>query len=792
MENKKRICDVVAPPSDAVAPPFTTSDVEAPQFTTANLQPITNEVEAPQFTTKSDNPLGKVRLPVAEHESVSAPACYKSKPDTTKTPAPSAVPPTKWGINTVEARGVIETSIQPVSPTTCQNVVTRANHVIQNAPNHVTYLNNAYQIGSTITGPPGGEPARHGRIVSSFRRTMPVGQGLQDFPIHNTAPIEVGRIDQDELLSLVDNGIIKFRATTEALMASLNNVSRPIAEGLAPYLMQQTTVYDCSQIFVNAFLIHAALYEYGENGVVPILAQAANLPFTYANIAAPVAEAPANMVTLLNAMQNGMPTLDTDLLSAPDLCALRLIARGPNCLNVAAAARIHVSQQFTTTEIQMCLLSRQQDYAVPVFAMPTADQFLATINKLVELTGAHDSYVKGFVRAASILCGRTLHQAVAGNANTWISSTLEIVATAVPQARMTNPMWGFLGKGRKNMDRTQNFAVDYQTLRGLQGGQLVHVSVLVAAWISLGISTTLHTFNLTGREMNSLGVAAAVHRNAAALVRDLFIVASNAVNNIYPIAMGFMAQLHNANVCPSVFQGSSWCNACINFPDGAFLPAASWFLMFPHSVPYLVSPLALATGMSAYSHLWGLSQSPLKFDFSKEMIASGDNATKGWSAHLGTAGYDQKAKSQMPFIYEQYGPLALNAMRQHFGLDAAWQITYDAIERRDSGTVARSLGILEVDQPEYVAGLNYITPGTMPSYDWANNRVVAPKVTRAVMTGVVYEGLCLGAVHESRNAGLNGPFIADQPAQCNTLASILAGLNIVANPDIPINVETKN
>lgn len=697
---------------------------------------------------------------------------YKTQPDLTNPELPKVV----FGLHSVHSTNVTMTHIKEVGLKDVQNAITISNFINNNVQTQTNYDNHQYAINCDLAGPAGYAP-RQGRVHSYFTRTIPIDRPMNAFTIVHSPPVRVGALGTLESTDLIVNGIVAYRKVSDAVMASLQGVTRTTADVVAPHLLSQLDVYDNSAFFVLAYLVAFTRHDYERNGVQPMRpAQGMEDLFTIINIASQEpAEARNQAAQLIQAMEAGRATFDVAKLTNPDINMLRLIARGPNSLRPPINFRRHIASYFTTPAQYMALLVRGE-YNIPVFAMPTTAQMFASIVRFATLIGSHDSMVKGFIRASSMINGHCLVDLDVVRqplpAGDWMSCIFEHTTTAIPQPHFSNPMWDFISQGKTNFDRTAIFKAEFDLLIGMPPMQISDAGALIGAWLSVGTSTLLNYFNITGREMNTIGAANPVHNNAVGILRSLLFQQTNRIPNFIPMALGMIAQTHDVVFSPVVFVGSNWCNDGVGIPADAYLPRAGWQSRYLLTVPYMISPLSVCHGMKTYSHVWGVSEPPVQYSVEDELECSGPQDTWRWLAHRGTVGYAEKCKSAVPFQFEPYGMMVINALRQHWGVVDDWNVNFNQLVPRGGEHEIMAAAVDNLPVADFTLPMNFVTPGSFLSYDWVNTRVVAPYVTRNNMGLQLFDGLQHKISSPSPNAGI----ILPKSAQQATIISSVEGL----------------
>lgn len=587
---------------------------------------------------------------------------------------------------------------------------------------------------------------------------------LNPFYIRFSGSLKIGEIDSSKMTDLIKEGIPVARKAADAIKSSVEGMTYVVADALAGYLTHQLEVYDCSSFFTIAWIIYHQIDDFRANNVAPVRpAVGMEDLFNFCNVAAGAEAAPGQAQILAAAMKDGLPVFDTRRLLNSDINVLRLISRGPISVTVPVIPgvepniRPHVATSFETPTIRILLLTREGDYVPPAFVMPSAEDILASIAKLAVLSGNHDSIVKGYIRACTIVNGRPLYPAVVpvGAHVDWMTSIFEIHATAIPQPRFSNPIWTFMHQGKTHFDRLEVFKDDFNTLIGCNRAEATFISPLIAAWLSISFSTYFHMFNFGGRELNSIVGPPDTHGNARSILAQMLFNMDLGISRVFRLAPAMIAQTHDVVVNPLVFIGSRWSNEFVGMIPAHFVPARYWQGQWGFHVPYWGNPLALSDGMKAYADVWGYMSPPVSFNFSGEMTLHGEEHVKAWYAWMGDQSYEKTAAAKVKYRYVPYGVTAINVMRQHWGAEAAWNLWFEYI------TVNRGIArpaVMPVDlaqQPNYEPDHNSVVPGTLLTYEWTTKQVYSPLVTAQVLGQAQYGAMVADVEISSITAGTN-------------------------------------
>lgn len=690
---------------------------------------------------KTPGAKAKAKAPI-EPSNIKTRAATRSelnKPDTTKNLNQTTKEENHFGTHSVTTNFVTRTKLDVQDVDISQNIISEGLLYNRSHPEFFQWADEHCFVMSTVTGPAAERPGRMVGIQTLFDRWVhvPIAPAAPIVPIPPTLvwndPIKLDTMDINLLSELVVGTTPKPRPIQEGLMHLMgcNNI---MATALAPSLLENLTRHDTSSIWGKAFVTYSVLSDFADRVVV------AHRPYRYVppavdplilvNITPADGGLNDNVALFNNGIATGALVLHRRDLSHPDIYALRIMSIGPQCLGSllaneergVVAANDHVLFTVNTPQINWVIVQEGAE-ALPAQVVITAAQFLASILKIATMCASNDEVVRGFIKACALSYGRMLD----GNRR-FTTSTLEMGRFSWNRPWGHNPLWRFLNRepARKN---TVHFNRDALALRSMTYNEVTRIMTLIAAIISFSASATFHHLNLSGVALNAQGGAVLAGNVASrTIITQLLQQNDSRSQTMYDLMCGFPAQVTKMVVNRSCFWGSRWSDNMTSFVAADWHANASWQGNWQWFIPYLSNPLSVSSLLTSYSHLWGISQPPVSYNFHGEMRSEGPVIEQGWYTFRGTDEYHTALTKGKPYVYVPYGALAINAALQDLQIAALWDIGYQSWTVL-GGHAEKGNNIVVADRmPQYLPQIRMINLGTLVSYDWASRSLLAPFV----------------------------------------------------------------
>lgn len=668
------------------------------------------------------------------------------QPNTSKHPDETKPNIQHFGTHSVTTNFVKETTLHIDDMDIGQNIVSECLLYNRSHPEFYAWDDDECFLTSTVTGPAVERPGRSVQMHTIFDRWQyePAEACAAIVVVAPTLvwndPIKLDVMDINLLSDLVVGTTPKPRPIQEGL-SHLMGCNNGMSAALAPSILENLTRFDTSSIWAKAFMTYSVLSDFQHRMVAAhrayrYVAPAVD-PLTLVNITPAEGDLDNNIALFNNGVASGSLVLHRRDLSNVDIYALRIMSVGPQCLGsllanaeaAVAAAANHVLFTIVTPQINWVIIQAGAA-ALPANQVVTAAQFLASILKIATMCASNDEVVRGFIKASSIAYGR-----MSNDHSRFTSATLEMGRFSWNRPWCHNPLWRFLNRepARKS---SAHFVKDAISLRSLTHDEVPRVMALIATLLSISVSALFQHLNISGFALNAQGGAALVGNVASkAIISQLLRQNDTRTQTIYDLMCGFPPQISNVIVNRSCFLGSRWSDNLTSFLAADWLPDISWQGEWGWYIPYIASPLSISGMLTAYSHLWGISQPPISYNFHAEMRSEGPLNQQGWYTYRGSNAYEKALTSGKPYVYVPYGALALNAALQDLQLAALWGMGYQSWTVL-GGHTERGDNIVDIERvPEYMAGIRMIAFGTLVSYDWDTRSLLAPFVLAPALAG---------------------------------------------------------
>nr|UNI73811.1 MAG: capsid protein [brine shrimp toti-like virus 1] len=397
-----------------------------------------------------------------------------------------------------------------------------------------------------------------------------------------------------------------------------------------------------------------------------------------------------------------------------------------------------------------------------VIADFVADEMRSTLVQLAVTRGEHRPLIKGYTKASTWLLQRRVAQGVAPIAIRYFTSTLERACTTAMHApRDFNPLWRWLGvaaPAESQSSEPVRLSRDFEVLSSQSVSELLMVGAGVAQATSLGVSLSLHTNNLGGREINiAAGMVAAQGGTVKSYCQQLFQKRGEQKTlNLYRLAAAELANVSDIVIDPEALDQDYWCN---NF-DGIGPRAAGtqWQGVWEHRVPYLITPFAFSWMLRLWPDQWALFEHGVTLNVMGDTIKDGPQA--GWYADMGDGSYRKISgpgcENESPYLFTSYGARVLNALSQHYERVAGYGITYRPWGRSHSTMITPNalLAGPALGVADYNVNLNLYVPGFIKSYNWLADNTLAPALVVAAFGAGEWSPVRKDMIKNTDNIGL--------------------------------------
>lgn len=504
-------------------------------------------------------------------------------------------------------------------------------------------------------------------------------------------------------------------------------MSRAFAEGMCPEFRSGLRRFDLTTMFTIGHLMTHTLFTAEENGwqIQRTQLPAGNLVVCNTDVDQQNVRAQINIA--LEAISSSRVCIYGRNLTQDDWQVLRATGL-PTFRRPANANVVPLIQTFDCPGIKF-MIYNDQETVIPAPAAITALRFRHSLQRLAVLLRAETCYVKGYVRAGTMWCGRVCEQWSHEQGNPhrvaeqrYFNSNFETTQISLPRVGSQNFLWSLMNIDTERLGENDwpHLEQEWATLVGSTMREFFTVSAATSALYSLGVSTMLHTWNISGECLNVwlqplAGNVCAVFHNLQFLFQPS---SSRTFTTLSRMGSSFVGQFTNCTLLSKTFQSTTWCNGGhgIEIIHGDSFWAAEW----GRNIPYIVDPLSVTMLLTSWPSTVGYASPVMSGNLSSSFVLTGLEADNYIAPHMSEPKYKSGCTSNRPFEYitqhtRIVAPLPISYRQWVKAAGMEVEVIPDWIEGADV-------------QPEFDQDLLRYHAGTMPTYDWFMLRTLVPYV----------------------------------------------------------------
>lgn len=634
-----------------------------------------------------------------------------------------------YGINCISGSHSVQFIPKVPDFNAAQNVLSVGIDLISTNFEHIYYEDGQFKFHTWLNNPAHiNDQAVRVCKEDSFIRFYDISKQVKPTRIKLTPP----QVDDTMSLSLLDavmTGInVDTRKWVSQLMGELR-CDRKLAEQMAPLLIKHLERYNNSTIYAIGHMLQMALTDFENDEVAPVFGPIPENSIVTFNTNTIIANVNGEVANMESYLAEGRIMLKGKDLNSRDYAVMKLISAGPSVIRVDDNSNdVHIiSSIICERAVQWCVINDEDSNVPAQVGSVTSAHVSAFLTKLVNTFKDSDAMVSGFIQAATILNGKIEEMHRADQLiHRFVLATLEIGQINLPRPRGHNWMWSVIHLEPARCNATF-FKDDLVALHGANTQVQNRLSVFVALVISIGISTFLDCWNITGADMTSSCLPPDGGNNFG-IVFDTLTAAKGKIGApILTIACGFINQVSEMTINPSVFNGRGWCDNLNAIRSLVYEPRDLWQAIWDEYIPYLIEPLAAAFLFKAWPSIWHILAPDVSFEITKEINMLGPLELRQWDASTGCDGYKTIGVSKTPWVKESYGGLMISALRQQFNVREDWQITLQVFHQAGNQFVKSSETIRF--QPQYDPDFGTIKIGTLVTYNWSVMRTLVPALS---------------------------------------------------------------
>ncbi|UHK03175.1 MAG: hypothetical protein FuToV6_gp1 [Hangzhou totivirus 6] len=672
-----------------------------------------------------------------------------------------------------------------------QNIITASAEIVAQNAEHVYWHNKKFHMSTMLTNPQTVKAqAKSARKVESFDRFVTRAGAPQPTYIKYTTP-QVKDVMDTSLLEAVGTAAgVDCKKFVGRIQATIR-CSRKYAEEVTCLLSQYVSRFNNSSLYTLAYTELMMLEDCEREGIEPVFGVPVENAIVTINMAADQAQAAAQGDITKEAMGSGRIFLNAEGLNQKDFSCMKLIASGPSIISTGPnCAHIHIGSTIQGVGgVKWAIYDDRPVVINDAMERVTSADMAAFLAKLQSQMKDTDAMASGFTQAACLLNGKVKRLSYNGeNIIRYITSTLEIGQINLPQASGHNFLWRVI-EIEPLYPNSAVFEEEALTLRGLSLRVLNYAGVVVAAALSLGVSGFLHYVNITGYDLNCSVLPAPNENMLGNFMRELVEAKGLHAAPMLIIACGFICQFSHMSISPLAFAGRHWNNNLNGVRALAFDELDLWCGVWARHVPYLLDPLAVAFMLKKWPDIYLIMAPEVKFDVSLEINMLGPQHLRCWAATSGSSEYNSICAGKSPYVQVVYGGMVINALRQHFLPDEDWVVHFRVYKAY--GKAVEHVYDTVAFQPEFDEDFGIIRIGTLLTYSWDTNAVLAPTL-RADIGPSIFNAMSACAFHNLTSAGLYLPYVQTSDPLVSNVAGIaslvggneylgFAGLNTAAS-----------
>lgn len=415
-----------------------------------------------------------------------------------------------------------------------------------------------------------------------------------------------------------------------------------------------------------------------------------------------------------------------------------------NCLRHLSRGGAAMADQ---ANVESPALNRIQWFSIPMAvysagALPpppiadfTSDMMRATLIQLATTRGEVKYLVEGFTKALTLLGVKMTGPAASPF---WITCTAEAYITFHwPHPSDFNPIWRWL-QAVPALNEAATLGSEASILKQGTMSQLLDYGIGTCSLLALGFGLAFNTHNINGRFLNiaanqNLLPAAQIDSVAKSLFQK---DAAVAVPPIFRIVCAEIMNVTQIAINAECFAQDAWCAAFTALQNVTL--NSHWAGTWAFRIPYVLHPMCTSWALAEWPAVFGIYSGNVQVDLKADVILNGNFA--GWYSKRGCGKYSALSAAGgpkvRPQLYIHYGLYVLNALHQTQRRNGPTAIQAQRWGRGWSGADV-SAGIVAWDAigpNDFLDEISTFKPGSIRSYDWETDEIMAPVVPRNAWT----------------------------------------------------------
>lgn len=633
----------------------------------------------------------------------------------------------KVGDHSVDTRNVVETA-PSFGTDQGQDIITQIRARIRGATTNVLVVPYTVRIQFDWIMPRHADVGNHPNARTQFHRQHRRMALCPAWRITWDPPLITAEVEPTVAAVYCPNNVVNQKQVTATLRGALQ-ISNEVCNAMCTLPLDNRYRFSLVGLFLVGHIIHELLYWFELGGVQPHVGEQEPDAITLFNTNAAGNAAPAMIAVLVEAINTRRIPIHRRFLTDMDINVLRALARGTDYFQLANQGQFFIHQRIGSAPIHF-LVYQDDAVALPAAGVPTADDFVLTLQKLARILNAEDDYVLGWTRAQTIVNGKLV--VLEGDLQ-FISVGLEVERVTTPAPIGCSMIWQQLTNSWRTIDVALGLRAEYDELVAERTVETIRIGAALAALYGLGVSSYLNTFNLGGIFLCRWARRAAEYP-ADAMAQIIRADVTSLVPPICRAGTSLVTSMTGFVLSWRPFRTQLWCGGMVH-RNGQVPDDTLWGQVWQLHVPYVVRPEAMAWLFSSLLSVWGLSGPYPGIDIAPELIIGVEVALQVLAVFKGDSSWSVVANSKSPYLMRVYGAFCINTIRQHFRVGAVWQINWQEVRQATDGSVMVEAGY-NVDprlQPLYDVRTFTMVPGTYITFNWLNMRSLLPNILRATI-----------------------------------------------------------
>ncbi|UHK03177.1 MAG: hypothetical protein FuToV7_gp1 [Hangzhou totivirus 7] len=639
-----------------------------------------------------------------------------------------------------------------------QNVISAAAEIVAQNAEHVYWHDKKFKMSTVLTNPQTVKAqAKSTRKVDHFDRFVTRAGMPQPTYIKFTAPQVKDTMDTSLLEAVGTAAGVDCKKFVGRIQATIR-CSRKYAEEVTCLLSQYVSRFNNSSLYAIAYVQLMMLEDMEREGIEAVFGVPVENAIVTINMAADQAHAAVQGDVTKEAMGSGRVFLNAEGLTQKDFSCMKLISSGPSVVSTGPnSAHVHIGSTISGVGgVKWAVYDDRPVVINEAIERVTSADMAAFLTKLQSQMKDTDAMACGFTQATCLINGKVMKMSYNGeNIIRYVMSTLEIGQINMPQPSGHNFLWRVI-EIEPLYPNSSVFEEEAKTLRGLSLRLLNYAGVVVASSVSLGVSGFLHYVNISGYDLNCSVLPAPNENMLGNFVRELVEARGQHAAPLLVIACGFICQFSNMSISPLSFAGRHWNNNLNGVRSLLFDELDLWCGVWKRHIPYLLDPLATAFMLKRWPDIYLVMAPEVKFDVSLEINMLGPQHLRCWSATSGCSEYNSTCAGSNPYTQVPYGGMVINALRQHYDPGNDWVVHFRVY--KCYGKAVEHVYDTVDFQPEYDPDFGIIKIGTLLTYTWDTNAVLAPTLRADIGEGI-FSAMSACAFHNLTSAGLYLPYV---------------------------------